>query len=132
MQKGGSGAGESNANRYQTWVTAPFGSPVTMSAGNATVFIWTAIRDFDTDKGGSVAVYLREAGAGTICQGSLTDPDWHSSANWRNAQISLVCPAYTIPAGGRLELKVIITSQSDDDMWLAYDTVPYQSRVSLP
>jgi hypothetical protein len=37
---------------------------------------------------------------------------------------------YTVPAGHELELKVIVASNSGDDMWFAYDTASYRSRIA--
>ena len=38
---------------------------------------------------------------------------------------------YTIAPKHSLELKVIVGGSSGDDMWFAYDTGPYRSRVAV-
>jgi len=39
---------------------------------------------------------------------------------------------YDLPAGHSLELKMIVLDDSDDDLWLAYDTKDYPSVVQVP
>ena len=46
--------------------------------------------------------------------------------------VSFNCTSYTIPAGNRLEVKLIVNGTAADNMWFAYDTTAYNSRLELP
>ena len=39
---------------------------------------------------------------------------------------------YTVPAGHQIEIKITVETTSDDDVWIAYDTVDQPSWVKLP
>ena len=81
-------------------------------------------------------VFLRDYDGSSyteICERSLTDGNWQDgSGTWVLKTLSLTCSSYTIPAGNRLEFKLIVKSNSADDMWFAYDTTSYDSRFGLP
>ena len=63
----------------------------------------------------------------------MEEEDWQGdSSTWVLKTISVTGIDYTIPAGNELEVKLICPSESDDDMWFAYDTTDYVSRVELP
>jgi hypothetical protein len=39
---------------------------------------------------------------------------------------------YTIPAGHSLEITLIVPNSSQEDLWIAYDTLAYRSRIVMP
>ncbi len=39
---------------------------------------------------------------------------------------------YTVPAGHSLQLTITVPNSSADDVWVAYDTTSYKSRIIIP
>jgi hypothetical protein len=135
IAKGGSGASEADTTKYQSWRTAALGSSLTIN-GTVDVILWSAIKDFGLNKQGSVRVFLRDYNGSSyteICNGTLTQSNWQGgSSTWVSKTISFTCSSYTIPAGNRLEVKLIVNASADDSMGFAYDTTSYDSRAVLP
>jgi hypothetical protein len=135
IQKGSSGAGEVNLAKYQNWLSDPLAFPLT-TGGTVNVIFYSAIKNFGQNKAGSVTVFLRDVNGSTateICGGTLTLSNWQGgSSTWVARTLSLNCGSYTIPAGHRLEVKLVVASAAADDMWFAYDTASYPSEVRLP
>ena len=133
--KGGSGPTESNLTRYQNWLTGAFVSTFLIQ-GDVEVRLWSAIKGFDLAKTGDVTVYLREyngATYGEIANATLLDTDWQKGVNnFVEAIITVPSVNYTIASGNFLEVKVIVGSGAADDMWFAYDTTAFDSRVFVP
>ena len=134
VDKGGSGAGETDLSKYQAWRSAALGSNLTID-GTVTVNLWSAIKDFNTGKRGNVTVFLRDYNGSSyteICDGNLTEKPWSGGASWVLKTFQFACVSYTIPAGNFLEVKLIVGNSAGDAMWFAYDTTSYDSRVQLP
>ena len=136
IAKGGSGPTETDTSKYQTWQTGALGSNLTMD-GLIEVPLWSAMKDFELAKQGSVTVYFRDYNGSTyteICNETLTDSDWQGgSSSWVLRTVSFLCsPGYTISAGNILELKLMVGDTAASDMWFAYDTTAYDSRLELP
>jgi hypothetical protein len=132
IAKGGSGPDESDPTKYQAWRTPVFSQAVTIQ-GDATAKLWSAMKDFKTGLGGVVTLYLRDC-AGWDCvevaSDTFADANWHGgSGSWAQKTISVPIGTYTLPPGHSLELVVVVDGSSDDDMWFAYDTGPYRSRL---
>ena len=135
LPKGGTGASESDTNKYQNWQSSALGSALLIN-GTVNVRLWSAMKNFATSTGGTVEVFLRNYNGSTyteICNGALTDTTWQDgTSSWVLKTVSFSCGSYTIPAGNRLEIKIIVSASSADDMWFAYDTATYDSRLELP
>ena len=132
--KGGSGPNEPDSTRHQHWVTPVFPAAVTLQ-GDAIVKLWSAMKDFHAGKGGVVTVYLREC-EGWDCvelgSGTVDDPNWQGgNPDWALKTATVSVGTYTLPPGHNLELELVVDGSSDDDMWFAYDTGPYRSRVIM-
>ena len=134
IARGGSGAGEANPQRFQSWRTAPLASATTLGS-NVTVHLWSGMKDFEGGKAGRIEVYLRDFNGSSyteICSGALADADWQGGpSGFRNTSFSFACPTYTLSSGHSLELKLIVDGSSEDDLWFAYDTNPYRSRIQI-
>jgi hypothetical protein len=72
IAKGGSGPDESDPTKYQAWLTPAFPEGAVIQ-GDATVRLWSALKDFNTGLSGVVTVYLREAGVGHCADRDLYD-----------------------------------------------------------
>jgi hypothetical protein len=133
IAKGGSGPDEGDDARHQHWFTGPFAAAATIQ-GDAMVKLWSAMKDFNPDKVGSVTVYLRDCeGWDCVELGSATisRANWQSGSSWTLETFIVPIDVYTIAPGHSLELVVVVDASSEDDMWFAYDTNNQKSRVSM-
>ncbi|MEX2651550.1 MAG: hypothetical protein WD473_03760 [Acidimicrobiia bacterium] len=133
LDKSDGGWNESDSGKYQLWV-APQG--VVAIDGQVTLTFWSAMKDFEEDKGGRVEAFLLDCSpAGDSCvlidQGSTESDPWSPSGFWVSNTIDFGSVTYSIADNRSLAIKVIVGSDSDDDMWFAYDTTSYPSRLSL-
>jgi hypothetical protein len=134
IARGGSGPQESDPAKYQAWRTPVLAAPLTIQ-GNVTVNLWTAMKDFDDTKRGAVSAYLRDFDGSSYVElggATFTDGTWQGGTpSWVLKTFQFSIGPRTIAPGHSLELKVIVENSSDDDMWFAYDTGSYKSRVNV-
>lgn len=129
---------ETNKTKFQAWRTDAVPGGLSIQ-GTVRVILWSAMKDFSTGKAGSVTVFLRHFTAGgytEIARGSLRQSDWQGGVGtWLPKTITLTGVNYSVPVnppGSKLEVLVVVNSDSDDDMWFAYDTTTYRSLLILP
>jgi len=134
IKKGGAGAGETDPDSYQAWRTPVLSEAYTLP-NTMTATLWTAMKNFNPNKQGSMTLYLRDFNGGsytTIAAIEVPKADWPgSSANWIEISANLTTASYTLAPGHLLEFKIIVNSQSDDSLWFAYDTTNYPSLLDL-
>ena len=131
IQKGGS-ATTTDRTKFQNWRTPTFDDDFLID-GDVSFQFWSAMKDFKTDKRGHVVAYLM-AGA-TVCDTAALNPttNWQGgSTSWVENTITFDDVDCTIAEDSFLQLRVVVHSSSADDMWFAYDTVAFQSRLILP
>lgn len=104
--------------------------------GDVIITFSSAMKDFDASKRGVVTVYMRDFSAGSYTEIGNSTLD---ATPWQGGTSSFVTKFLTIPnvnydltAGHCLEIKFMVGGNADDDMWFAYDTIGYVSRVTLP
>lgn len=135
IAKGGSGPGESTATLVQTWRTSALTSDLTID-GTVTFNIWSGIKSFTTGKKGRINIYLRHydgSGYTEICNTDFTDNTWQDgTGDWIEKEITFSCSSYTIDASDYLEIELVVHNSAGDDMWFAYDTTSYNSKIVLP
>jgi|GEM_PF-574380 len=129
IKKGGSGVNEGNNDEYQTWLIS---SGAVDIDGPARFTIWTAMKDFTSDKSGNVMVYLVDCnGSGGDCfviaQGQINR---NRGGGWHDETVNFGDVTYSIADGRSLGIKIIVKGNSDDDMWFAYDTTSYMSGLT--
>jgi len=142
IHKGGTGPTDTDSTKVQVWrATAlphdlPGGSTI---EGTVRVILWSGMKDFEPGKTGSVSVFLGYVSQGKYAEighGSLTEADWQGGSDtWVEKPIDITGVHYTVPASSPamfLDLRIIVNDAADDDMWFAYDTTTYDSRVELP
>ena len=133
IAKGGSGPNEGDDAKHQHWQTPAFPAAVTIQ-GDATVHLWSGMKDFEEDNGGAVTVYLRDFDGWSYVElGSYTvaDTPWQGGSSWVQKTFRFPVGTYTLAPGHSLELVVVVDGSSDDDMWFAYDTNDRKSRVAV-
>jgi signal peptidase len=135
VTKGGSGAGETDATKHQTW-SETLSSSLNLS-GTARLTVWSAMKSFQTGKRGAVNAFLLDCpangiGCTTFDSASLDLSNWSGgSTTWVSRTIDFGTVSRTIAAGRLLRVKVVVGSSSDDDMWFAYDTTTYPSALTV-
>jgi hypothetical protein len=132
IKRGNSGLNETDPAQYQTWRSSAFSSDVTL-LDSVTVTLWTAMKDFDPTKQGSILVYLRDANGSTYTtMGVATVTRDGAATTWQQLSVSFSKAGYKIAAGHQLELKITVSSTlSEDDVWFAYDTTAYPARIEM-
>lgn len=121
--------------QYQVWLTPQFPGDIAIN-GDVVVTLWSAMEDFQTGIRGVVTVYLLEVDGANFTQigtRTVSNANWQGgSATWVERAITVSGVNDTIAAGHQLGLAVFVDSASHNDMWFAYDTQTYRSRVVLP
>lgn len=128
----GDGLSETHPVKFQRWRHVPSG---TLSlAGPAELTLWSATKDFNTGKQGHIEVGLYDCDAvGVSCvllaAGAETISPWPSS--WQPIVVDLGTVTGSIGSTRSLVLKVAVGQDSHDDLWFAYDTSTYLSRLTI-
>jgi hypothetical protein len=131
IARGGSGPGEVDPAKHQQWLTPGATVAVTIN-GTVRVDLWTAAKDFSTAVTIQSSVYLSDVQGGSrtvIAQAGFT---FQGTASWSQTTVFMGVSGFTLAPGHSLELTVIAQGTSADDLWLAYDTTAYKSRIVLP
>jgi len=135
IAKGAKGSSETDPTKYQAWRMPALSTDLSIN-GNVRLTLWSAMKDFNTVKSGRITVFLRDfdgVNHREIAEGSLAQPNWSGgSASWVGKTVTFAAVNYSLPAGHQLEIKLIVDPGSADDMWFAYDTASYASRLQLP
>jgi len=129
IARGGSGPYEGDPTKYQAWRAAEFSGAVVID-GDAKVHLWSAVKDFNSSNVGVVTVYVQDCYAWS-CVELGSDTVTKSGSSWMLLTFSVPIGTYTVAPGHALGLVVVVDASSDDDMWFAYDTGPYRSRVAV-
>ena len=125
-------------NKVQSW-DMPVGSTDLPISGTATMRIWSAVRNWDTNKTGSMGVGVYDCdGTGanciTLATGILTSSgSWtNGAAAWTLKNLSLSpSGAYTFVAGRTVEVRVFALNGGQGDLMFAYDTTTYKSALII-
>ena len=125
-----SGLGESDPTKYQIWSRSISGS--LQLQGQATLTLWSTIKDFETSKRGEVLAELLDcdavgSGCVSIASGSLDFTPWNTGPTWTERTMDLGAVNYTIATGRTLRIKLVTGPDSGDAIWFAYDTSSYPS-----
>jgi hypothetical protein len=135
IARGGTGPTETDPTKYQAWRTSALASGLTIK-GTVRVLLWSGMKNFGQTTSGTVTVFLRHFNGAAhveIAQGSMPAQAWQGgSPTWVVKAITISGVDYSIPPGDYLELKIVVGAAATDDMWFAYDTTSYNSRVELP
>jgi hypothetical protein len=135
IAKGGSKSDYSDLVKYQNWRSAILPADLLID-GRVRITFWSAIKDFKEEKKGQVRFFLRDYDGSDyhdIAGTTLTEEEWQDeSSTWVKKTVEITANNYTVPSGHQLELKIVVGNGSDDDMWFAYDTTNYPTRIELP
>lgn len=132
LRRSGSGIDETDPAKYQRWSTNL--NPES-PAGETSLRVWIAVKDFTSDKQGRLTAALQACPASlSTCQtirtaSVLVDQSQapggflDTTFNFGNCQTDLA-------PGHVLSIKLVVDNNSDDDLWIAYDTTNYPSALT--
>ncbi len=97
--------------------------------------LWIATKDFDTGKTGRLTVGLYDCNASAAsCNLLASNTAQFNQASFGSdfgqVTIGLTTIDHTFAANRTLVLKIAVTNASDDDLWLAYGTTTYPTRLN--
>ena len=133
LQKGG-GPGETDPVKVQRWwLDLPAGADL---VGRPVLHQWAAVKDFDQAKTGRLEVRLYDcATVRSDCQllvsGRASVRQATFGADFGLAAVTFPSVDWQVAAGRGVALEITVSSSSDDDMWLAYGTRTYDSRLII-
>ena len=130
--RGGAGAGEFDETKHQSWL-APLGQAAL--SGPLRLSIWTAMKNFDPTRTGSVTAYVidrGDVGSTVLASKTLTLTPWADSGTWVQRTFDFGPLNHAFAANRRLEIKVVVDGASEDDMWFAYDSATFPSVFGPP
>jgi hypothetical protein len=128
--RGGSGPIETLPTHHISWNTPALPSTLSIS-GSVRVDLWAAAKNFATGSTIHGTVYLFDVNglsSTLIGQAGLA----FAGASTRSQITVFIGVNYSLAAGHTLKMSVISPGTSADDLWLAYDTAAYRSRIVLP
>ncbi|MFK8021832.1 MAG: PKD domain-containing protein [Pseudomonadales bacterium] len=135
VDKGGLNENESDSTKFQSWLIDANNLRL---HGSVTLNVWSGVKDFETDKGGKVEVFLVDSDSGgndltVISSYFIQRVDWDptNSGTWVEDVFEFGNIDYTFAPGRFLGLKLIVHPDSESDMWFAYDTTTYSSRLTV-
>ncbi len=127
------GLSETDLNKHQTWSAS---GPIDLDGG-ASLTLWGAIKKFDTKVRGVVLAALLDCAAdgsdcNTITTGNLDFDPWDSgeTGTWVEHTADLGNVTHSFITGRTLRIKIVV-SDDGGDMWFAYDTTGYNSRLTI-
>ncbi len=133
LQKGG-GPGETDSVKVQRWwLDLPAGAHLD---GRPVLRHWAAVKDFDQAKTGGLEARLYDcATARSDCRllasGRASVRQASFGAGFGAVAITLGSVDRQVAAGRGVVLELTVPSSSDDDMWLAFGTQTYDSRLTI-
>lgn len=131
--KGGTVATK-ETNMQQTWLeTMPDDFTVT---GTAQLHVWSASKAFNTTKSGKLTGFLLDCSAPrtctTVASVTYTAANWSGgSTTWVQHVVDFGPISHTFAAGHSLGVKLVVPDLPGEDVWLAYDTTAYPSRLTV-
>ncbi len=133
VSKGGQDSGEGDPTKHQLWIVSAGGIVLD---GPATLTLWSAMLNFLTDKAGEVTAFLVETDAdgsnlSELARATATRGPWNPAGTWVEDTFNFGNVSTTIGSGRYLGVKIIVTDNSETDMWFAYDTTSYDSRLEF-
>jgi hypothetical protein len=131
IAKGASGSGETDLTKYANW---RFDAPNDMSfKGDVVVKLWATPKDRAISKVVNLRVYVRsqpDSSTSYTDRGVATVPV-PRTGDFGPVEIRVPVD-FTVKKLKRVEIKVVATSDSQEDAWLAWDTTTYPANVVMP
>ena len=137
INKGTLGLSEIDPSKFQVWRSDTLNTAWTIK-GDVIIDVWMSLKGNAQDKRGVTTLYLRDYDPildsyTEIGPASFFDRNWQrSSSTWVKKSILVPGVDHTLPAGHMLEARLTVENQSEDAMWVAYDTTSQPTVMSFP
>lgn len=133
LQRSNKGWSENNQKKYQIWVGPTGGMDID---GDVTLAFWSAMRGHANNGKGRVEAYLLDCTPGggnctIIDQGVVESQPWAQTPEWVGKTIDFGTVVHTVASNRALVLKIVVGESATDDMVFAYDTVIFDSGLSM-
>lgn len=119
-----------DVRKYQDFILASDSTSDFHINGDVTLKLRAAMKDFENKLGILYVQLLDDDDSQVIATESISLSSWSSTFKYLTYTFSGL--NYTVPAGNKLVLRVWVDDASDDDMWIAYDTLAERSRIYFP
>jgi hypothetical protein len=135
LKRTSKGEAETDKAKYQEWVLR---NPGLEMDGAGSISFWSAMKDFDTERGGSVTAYLLDCkDVGETCtmvtKGTLALANWSGDNDgWVEHELVFDAAFHVFASDAVLAVRIVVNNASQDDMWFAYDTLAQPTHVHLP
>ena len=135
IKKDNAAPDQSDDTKHHTWTALAPAGGIAIINEQVTLSMWSAMKDNDPSKRGTVTAYLMDMANATatngrvIAQGTIPLQPWSGSFNEYTLDFGVLND--TVAAGRYLAVKVVVGNTSDDDLWFAYDAVAYPSRLQI-
>lgn len=132
ISRGGLDETEADPLRYQQWVSSTSGISIN---SNVSLKFWTAIKNFNNSMRGVVDAFLLDCDSGgnncsLLAQTQKDVTPWSGGAStWVQHTLDFGSVNYTVASGRTLAVKTIVNNASGDDLWFAYDTTSYPTKL---
>ncbi len=99
--------------------------------GPSSLLLYAAARDFHRDRIQAQAA-LADCDLARLCTTFATATvDFTGANQFTGVTFDFGNQSHSFPASHHLELWIIVTKASERDMWMAYDTVGYESALTI-
>ena len=126
---------EGDGTKTQVWRTDALPAGIALGSGAARVTLWYNAQ-LPPGPPGRIIIYLRHfdgLGYTELGTGSISVPGSRNNlSSWTAGVASIGGTGYTVPAGGFLELKLVLEAPAGAGISFAYDTTRYDSYIELP
>ncbi len=126
IKKGGDGPWETDPDRFQQWEYDASGATLSVSSFR----IWVTEEGMNGDKDVEMAAYLMRCSSSCLVLDSATK-SLKNQTGWKMITLPLAAPESTYGPGERLVVKIIVTENSEEDMWFAYGVSSHAARLQL-
>ena len=135
IKKDNASASQSDTEKHHTWTALAPAGGIVIANEQVTLAVWSAMKDNDPDKEGTITAYLLDMASATATSGTqiaqATVPLKPWSANFAEEVLDFGIVNHTVAAGRYLGVKLVVGNTSDDDLWFAYDATAYPSRLEI-
>lgn len=126
---------ESDARKFQDWISPVLGPSTTTVDGRASLFLSAGEQGLAADSSILVQAWLLDYDPVTDTNALIITQDsgaYTSVTGWQEIAIHFRPTIYDIPAGHRIRLKLQIDARSEDWAAIAYDTIEHISLLTVP
>jgi hypothetical protein len=132
LARTGAGLSETDPTKYQRWSGVP--GPSSLN-GPVDLQVWAAVKQFDNKLGRFTAALqvcsTNLSSCRTLAQANAVVDQSQGPGGFIPVDLSFGQQNETITASEVLSVKIVVDNNSDDDLWLAYDTLSHPSRLSI-